>query len=305
MLGQFKNLPELLDHFKDKKTCLEFLEQMRWKGNITCPHCGHDKVYRLKEGFKCANNECCKKFSVIVGSIFENTKVPLRSWFAAIFMCLTHKKGVSSLQLSRDIGVTQKTAWFMLHRIRKLLTEIAPEKIEDVVEVDETFVGGKNKNRHYDKKVKNSQGRSFKDKTPVLGILQRGGRIICKVVPDTKAATIQPLLREIIKPGSTVYSDEWWAYQGLSNAYHHEIVDHGRGQYKNGDACTNSIEGFWGIFKRGIIGIYNWVSRKHLQNYCEEFVFRYNHRNLTNLEKFNTAISNYALIRLPYKQLIS
>ncbi len=305
MLGQFKSLTELLDHFSEKKTCLEFLEQMRWKGNISCPHCGYEKVYRLKEGYKCANSACYKKFNALVGSIFENSKIPLRTWFATIFMCLTHKKGVSSLQLARDIGVTQKTAWFMLHQIRKLLTEVAPEKIEGVVQIDETFVGGKNKNRHRDKKVHNNQGRSFIDKAPVIG-LAANGKVRCIVVKDTKNSSLHPAVLNNVKEGSCIVTDEWQGYNGLESVYHREVIDHGRKQYLNDNGfTTNTIEGFWGIFKRGIIGIYNWVSRKHLQNYCEEFVFRYNTRTLNNNEKFSAALLNYALVRLPYKQLIA
>lgn len=216
-------------------------------------------------------------------------------------MCLTHKKGVSSLQLSRDINVTQKTAWHMLHRIRKLLTDIAQEKIEGLVECDETFVGGKNKNRHRDKKVENSQGRSFRD----MGMLSNG-KVRCMVMDDTKRSSVHPAILDNVKEGSLIVTDEWHGYEGLESKYNREVVDHSRGQYLNANSfTTNSIEGFWGILKCGLIGIYNRVSKKHLQKYSEEFVYRYNTRTPTSPEKFNKALSNYALVRLPYKQLIA
>jgi transposase-like protein len=173
---QFKNLQQLFDTFKDEATCREYLEQQRWNGNVECPFCAWTKVYKTNRGFKCADKFCAKKFTVTIGTIYENSKVGLRTFFAALYLISSSKKGISSLQLSRQLGITQKTAWFVLHRIREMLREKAPVALKNVVEIDESFVGGKNKNRHADKKVKGTQGRSWKDKTPVLGLLQRHGK---------------------------------------------------------------------------------------------------------------------------------
>lgn len=175
-------------------------------------------------------------------------------------------KGLSSVQLSKDIGVTQKTAWAMLHRIRKCFGEQNKELVLDgTVEIDETFIGGKNKNRHKDKKVKHSKGRSFKDKVPVFGMLQRGGNVVAKVVANTRAKTLRKEINKTIVEGSTVYSDEW-NYGNLSRKYNHSYINHCYGVYGIGEVTTNSIEGFWSILKRGIIGVYHKVSKWHLQN---------------------------------------
>lgn len=163
MTSQFNSLLQVLDFFKDEETCKKYLANQRWSLGVTCPHCGSEKVYTTNRGFKCGNKECHKKFTVISGTIFENTKIGLRTWFAAMYLCTAHKKGISSLQLSRDLNITQKTAWFLLHRIREMLSENAPELLEGTVEVDETYVGGKNKNRHNNKKKKDGE----KDKTAV------------------------------------------------------------------------------------------------------------------------------------------
>lgn len=312
-MAEFNSLMSLQEHFSSELICMQYLEEERWEGNPECPHCGSEHHYRTKTRF--SNPElkdykdfickaCRKKYTVLTGTIYESSKVSLKKWFMAMYLLEMHKKGVSSMQLARDIEVTQKTAWFMLHRIREMLKEKAPEMLEGVVMSDETFVGGKNKNRHHDKKVKKSQGRSFKDKTPVFGLMQEGGFVRCFVVSDTKAASIQPLVLSNVKQGSTVYTDEWWAYKGLSKYYDHHVIDHGRGQYKNGDATTNAIEGFWSHLKRSIIGIYHYVSKKHLQKYCHEFSFRYNYRDLSIFEKFRLSIRRCNDVRLLYKVLV-
>jgi len=303
----FTNLRELIRYFNNEQICREYLEQKRWNGTPTCPHCACRKVYKLTKtkAYRCSNKDCKKTFNALTRTIFENSNIPLSSWYIAIYLHTAHKKGISSYQLSKDIGVTQKTAWFILQRIRYAMKEkgFLPS-MGGIVEVDETFVGGKNKNRHWDKKVKNSQGRSFKDKTPVLGILQRNSNIRCIVIPDTKAETIQPIVADSVEMGSTLMTDEWKAYKGLDVIYNHQIVDHGRGQYVNGECYTNGIENFWSILKRGIIGIYHKTTRKHLQLYCDEFTYRYNNRKLTDSERFHLSISQVEG-RLKYKDLIA
>jgi transposase-like protein len=193
----------------------------------------------------------------------------------------------------------------MLQRIRESCYCENHHILDGIVEADETFVGGKNKNRHHDKKVKNSQGRSFKDKTPVFGMLERGGKLVCRVVKNTSAKQLTRLIREIIKRGSTLYTDEWGGYNKAGKLYTRRIVDHSKHQYVNGDVSTNAIEGFWSILKRGIIGVYHSVSKKHLQKYVNEFVFRYNTRKLSDGKRFNLLLANAGNCYLPYKQLIS
>ena len=303
----FDSLMELMNYFDTEAKCVAYFQQRRWGNTPICHHCGHDKAYRFSDGirFKCA--KCRKPFTVRQGTIFEDSKVPLRKWFIAIYLVTAHKKGISSHQLARDISVTQRTAWFMLQRIRhKLGVDNDPnEELEGVVEVDETFVGGKNKNRHYNKKVKNSQGRSFKDKTPVLGMMQRDGKVKTVVIPNTQGDIIQPILQQVVKEGSTVITDEWMAYKGLDKQYTHHVVNHGSGQYAIGKLIhTNTIEGFWAWLKRAYNGVYHYMSRKHLQQYAHEVTFRYNTRMMRGSERLNFALSLDSGA-LKYKQLIA
>ncbi len=327
---KFDSLIDVVQHFSDNKNCIDYLTQMRWKGTTTCPTCQCTKIYELKGKFKRYKCTGCKKqFSAIKGTIFENSQIPLQKWFMGIFIYSFHKKGISSCQLAKDLGVTQKAAWYMAHRIRHMLSTKSMELVEGIVELDETFVGGKNKNRPWNKKVKYSQGRSFKDKTPVMGILQREeahyiqrpnkvephktvtekvvtkkSHITCKVIGDTKAKSIQPIIFEKVKKGSTVVSDEWHAYKGLHTEFKHHVVDHGKGQYADAEGfTTNTIEGAWSQLKRTIIGTYHQVSRKHLQRYCDEFTYRYNTRKISVQEILDSSMNNINC-RLTYKDLV-
>ncbi len=303
-MNNFRNLIQLFDYFKDEETCRTHLEKHRWGDNVACPHCGSLKVYRTNRGFKCGEKLCLKKFSATVGTIFENSKVPLRTWYAAMYLIASHKKGISSLQLHRDLGVTQKTAWFLLHRIRESLRQKTPVLLEDVVEVDETFIGGKNKNRHAHKKVPESQGRSTKDKTPVVGIKQRGGMITTIVGKDTKASTLQPFIKSVVKPGSIVITDEWGGYNGLNKEYSHVVIKHNEGEYVRGAFHTNEVEGVWSLFKRGYIGTYHYMSPKHMPRYFDEFNYRFNSRDIPDADRFEITLGRVAG-RLKYKDLIA
>lgn len=298
---QFNSLLQLLDYFKEESTCIEFLEQMRWKGEPKCPHCKCKKVYRTNRGFKCSSKDCRKKFTVKVGTIFENSKVKLRLWYAAIYLCTAHKKGISSLQLHRDLGVTQKTAWFMLHRIREMIREKNPQMLEGETQADETYVGGKNKNRHNDKKIPNSQGRSVKDKTPVFGMINKG-KVTTQVVSDTKEKTLKPIIDKMIKKGEILVTDEWNGYNSVSSTHEHHVIKHKEQQYMKDGFHTNSIEGFWSLLKRGIYGIYHQVSPSHLTRYCDEFSYRYNTREIKDCERFVHSLGSIEG-RLTYNQL--
>ena len=298
----FNSIIELLQAFPDDQTCIDYLEAQRWNDIVVSPFDASSKVYKCKGNkFKCKNTK--KYFNVKTGTMFDNTKVPLQKWFLAIWLVTSHKKGISSLQLHRDLNVTQKTAWFMLQRIRKCFGIENNNDLNNNVEADETYVGGKNKNRHKSKKVEQSQGRSSKDKTPVVGMVERGGKLNARKVENVQNATLTKEVISCVKESANLYTDEWIGYNGLKEIYNHSIVSHGQGEYVNSEAHTNTLEGFWSLLKRGIIGIYHFVSRKHLQDYVDEFVFRYNTREHTESGRINHLLSNMC-IRTTYRGLV-
>jgi hypothetical protein len=297
-----KSLKDLLKAFPNEKVCLLYYEQYRWPNKVVSPFDPTSKVYCYRNGtYRCKNTG--KNFTVKTGSIFHNSKIPLQEWFIAIWF-ITRNKGVSSCQLAKDVGVTQKTAWFMLQRIRKSFETETKHILDGIVELDETFVGGKNKNRHYDKKVKNSQGRCFKDKTPVLGMLQRGGKLVGRVVKNTSGKEVTPHILKTVKRTAQLYTDEWKGYNKAGRLYTRCTVDHSRKQYVKGNVFTNTIEGAWSHFKRSIIGVYHKTTKKHLQKYVNEFVFRYNNREVNDSERFNLVLANAGNYYISYKQLI-
>lgn len=304
---EFKTLIELLDYFKDDETCRQYLEQKRWGGNPACPFCGALNPYRTNRGFKCREKECYKKFTVTVGTVYENSKIPLRTWFAAIYLGTSSKKGISSLQAARQLGVTQKTAWFLNHRIREMLKSKAPHMLKDQVQVDETYVGGLEKNKHASKRsVRTAKGWPKKDaKTPVFGICETGGKVVVKVSEWVNKKAAKGLIDSYVERGSTMVTDSYAMYAFLSKGteFTHVVVDHSKGEYVRGGFHTNGIENFWSLLKRGIIGIFHQVSPWHLQRYCDEFASRYNSRKITDAERFVLALQN-SDGRLKYTQLI-
>lgn len=309
--SSFKSFSEMLAVLPNETACRNYLELILWKGVPVCPHCGckNEDHYKLKvkgvfKGmYKC--KDCKERFTVTIGTIFEGSHIDLRKWFIAVYIFSSHKKGISSHQLARDLGITQKSAWFMLGRIRYAFqSKSLSTKMEGVIQADESFFGGKNKNRHADKKVLESQGRSVKDKTPVLGMMKMGGEVHLSVVPDTKAKTLKPIIEKLVEQGSIVVTDEWPAYKGLSTQYSHVVINHRDNEYVRGAFHTNTIEGFWSLLKRGIYGIYHQVSPKHLHRYCDEFAFRYNSRKNGSTERFDVSLKRTEG-RLTYKQLIA
>lgn len=299
MINQdFNSILELIQAFPDQQTCINHLEQLRWNGNVVSPFDAESKVYDCKGNkYKCKNTG--KYFNVKTNTIFDNTKMPLQKWFLAIWLVTSHKKGISSLQLGRDLNITQKSAWFMLQRIRQCFG-LDNDQLENEVEADETFVGGKNKNRHANKKYRGTSD----DKTPVLGMVERGGKLAAKAVENTTRETISREIIRTVKEGTKLYTDEYASYKSLQRVYDHSFVKHSRKQYVKGNVHTNTIESFWAILKRGIFGIYHFTSKKHLQLYVDEFVFRYNSRHTTEAIRFNSLLGNLEN-RITYKELIN
>lgn len=288
---EFDSLLSLINTFSDEQTCIDHLEELRWSGNVISPFDSKSKVYNCKGNrYKCKNTG--KYFNVRTGTMFDNTKVKLQKWFMAIWLITSHKKGISSCQLAKDINVTQKTAWFILQRIRACFGIDNDGPLDNEVEIDETYVGGKNKNRHKSKKVKNSQGRSTKDKKPVVGMVERGGKLVAKVVDGVASDDLQPIVEENVLKTAKVYTDEWRGYKGVKKLYDMEVVKHGKGEYVRGNAHTNTIEGFWSGLKRSIFGIYHHVSVKHLQKYVDASAFRYNTRDMDEDVRLNYLLAN-------------
>jgi len=304
-----QNLKDLFAKFSDEQACRDFLVQQRWNGCPVCPYCGSGKWYSIENGkrFKCGNKECYKKYSVTVGTVFHATNIPLTTWFAAMYILTAHKKGISSVQLAKDLGVTQKTAWFINHRIRESLREKGSPLLSGEVEIDETFVGGKfsNMNNAKRKKVKAAGGGAtgIQDKAPVFGMLERGGKLLLVQVPYATGEVLKPIIRKHLKAGSTMLTDGFGGYRYM-NEYTHEAVSHDKGEYVRANFHTNSIEGFFSQLKRQIYGIHHFVSPKHLQRYCDESAYKYNSRDLKDGDRFCFVLSHLEG-RLTYKHLVN
>jgi transposase-like protein len=303
-------IKQITEAFSDERAARDYFEAERWAGLVICPYCGSEKYYSFKarpedkqNRYKCAAKPCRKKFNCLTGTIFEDSKIPMREWYKAMYLITSHKKGISSHQLGRDLGVCQKTAWFMLHRIREMLKDKYPQALDNHVEIDETYVGGKVGNKHA--KQRKAIADSGKDnKTAVLGMVERGGNVILIPLQNTEGATMLPIIFNNIEKSATVITDGHTAYKNLGWIYStHGAVIHSKGEYVRDNFHTNNIEGFFSQLKRGIYGIYHWVSPKHLDNYCIEFAFRYNKRKDTQTNRFNTALYQ-AGVRLKYRDLI-
>lgn len=289
----------LSENFPDEESCIRYFEKMRWGDKVISPYDATSKVYKCSNGkYKCKNTG--RYFDVKTGTTFAKTKMPMKVWFSVMMLLLTYKRGVSSCQVASILKIKQRTAWGMMKKVRQYMSMENNHKLSGEVEIDETFVGGKNGNRHKDKKVEKCQGRSYKDKTPVFGILERGGKIIAKVVPNIYGDTLLSIVNEYVEEGSVVYTDGA-GYPGINIHYEQRDVDHSKHFYGTTYATdegeivvvsTNGIENVWSHFKRMIFGVYYHVSRKHMQKYIDEFVFRFNTRNYSDSQRFNLLLRN-------------
>ena len=304
----FRTINDVAIHFQSKEACIEYLTQLRWAGKPKCAFCDHDHVYELKgvyKRYKCA--KCRKHFSAIKGTIFENSTVPLAKWFMAIFIMSTHRKGISSVQVGRDIGVTQKTAWFMMQRVRNAFKQqsfINKDKLgkNNAVEVDESYLQGKPGNMHNKKRKAIESGERQQKKISIVGAVERGGEVRAQVIEATNFNTIVPFLVKTVHQGSKLMTDEHVVYGTMKRLYEHQTIKHVIREYVRGEVHTNTIENFWSVLKRGIYGTYHFISTKHVQNYLEEFAFRFNSRTFTEAQRFDMliGISNH---RITYKAL--
>lgn len=297
----FKNLKDVLTRLKNEDVCRAFLEQMRWNGEPFCPHCNCTKPYKLKDGktYRCRDKRCKKDFTVTVGTIFENSKIPLSTWVAALYLASANKKGISSCQLSRHLGITQKTAWFILGRIR-LIMDVPKPKLEGIVEVDETYMGGEMKNKSKSKRQRLKE--EYKDtSTPVMGMIARDGKVEIRPIGNM---TFKEVVRGNVDKKAIVVTDSHNSYTGLDKEYAgHETVNHSQEEWRRGIYYTNTVEGVFAILKRTIYGTYHQASPKHMFRYCAEVEYRYNTRKMKDGERFDLIMSNIEG-RLKYKDLI-
>jgi len=287
-------IPQFERLFPTDDACKAYLVARRWPKGVACPRCANDKVYPVtNRPFHWQCTQCAEaggyRFSVLVGTIFENTNVGLRTWFRVIHMMLTAKKGVSSLQIQRVMGIgSYRTALYMTHRVRAGLQDPDFRKLVGIVEVDETYIGGSDKNRHWDKRS-GTRGRGDTGKTAVVGAVKRKGNVVARVVENTGRVTLEAFVREAVSNRvNLLCTDAYPGYKRLKHRFPHETVDHTIGQHVVGAVHTNTIEGFWSLIKRGVIGTYHQVSRKYLPLYVAEFEFRYNNRG--NPDIFGAAI---------------
>jgi transposase-like protein len=308
-----KTLQEAIKHFSEYENCRQFMISVRWlDGNVRCPACGSEKVTYLQKAklYKCYGDHPRPKFSLKIGTVFEDSPVALEKWLPAVWLVVNCKNGVSSHEIGRALGVTQKTAWFMLHRIRLALQNSSFVKLGgsgSEVEVDETFIGGKARNMHKERRARLKHYGRAADKAIVMGILERGGRVHAKVVPTAKKDILWGEIRSRVENGSTVYTDESSTYYGLDKEYEHQVINHLE-KYVDGRVSTNGIENFWSLLKRGLNGTYVAVEPFHLFRYVDEQAFRFNNRAtkdnpLNDGDRFSLAVSQIVGKRLTYDEL--
>jgi transposase-like protein len=312
MSNEPRTLQEAIKYFANPDNCVAFLLARRWRNGVECPTCGSKNISYLpsRRVWQCKTRHPKCQFSVKVGTIFEDSPISLDKWLAAMWMLANCKNGISSWEVHRALGVTQKTAWFMLHRLRLALQTNPRVKIGGdggEVEVDETFIGGKARNMHAEKRARRITAHGPKDKAVVLGILERGGEVRAFTVADTKQSTLQGAVKRHVEKGTDLFSDSSPSYVGLDRSYSHKIIDHAVA-YVNGKIHTNGLENFWSLLKRGIGGTYVAVEPFHLFRYVDEQAFRYNNRAtkdnpMTDADRFSWAVSQIVGKRLTFAEV--
>ena len=287
------NLIELMEKFNSEERCREYIEQLRWPSGVCCTRCGSVSVSRIKKRKQYECNDCRYQFSPMAGTVFHDTHLPLTKWFLAVYLMCESKKGMSASQISRTLGIGYKAAWYLCHRIREAMKCDESELLAGIIEADETFVGGR-----YDKRRK----REPNDKPCVVGVIKRGGPVRAQKSPSRGARAIASFIRASVEPGAQLMTDEYVGYRKVGKEYRHKTVQHSALQYVDGPAHTNSIENFWSLFKRGVVGSFHKVSEKHLDRYLGEFVYRFNGRKEDAL--FSQTIRNLVNGKaLPFQKL--
>ncbi len=310
MSEQSPTLTEAIRFFANPQNCIDAVAAMRWPdGKPTCPKCGGQDHYWLATQWrwKCKNGKCGKQFSVKAGTVFEDSPLSLDKWLITLWMLVNCKNGVSSYEVASTIGVTQKSAWFMLQRLRKVLQDEHNTKLGGQVEVDESFIGGKARNMHMSKRRKKMELSNRGGKSIAFGILERGGKVRAMVVSDRERATLQGHIKNHVEPGTEILTDELHSYWGLEKEYVHQIVNHAA-EYVRGHIHTNGLENFWSLVKRSLNGTYVSVAPFHLFRYIDEQAFRFNNRStkdrkVTNADRFAIALSQIAGKRLTFAEV--
>ncbi len=301
-----KTLQEAIVYFSNFDNCQRFIIDLRWAdGKVRCPQCRSEKVTYLANArlWKCYEKHSKAKFSLKVGTIMEDSALGIDKWLTAMWLIVNCKNGISSCEIARDLGITQKSAWHMAHRIRFALHHGSFEKLTGHVEVDETFIGGKARNMHLAQRRRRITGTGTKDKTAVMGILERGGKVRTVVVPNRKKHALQSEVRKHIEAGAALYTDALLSYDGLAGDYAHKVVDHAV-EYVSGPCHTNGLENFWSLLKRGISGTYVSVEPFHLFRYLDEQAYRFNNRkDLNDFDRFKLAASQIVGKRLTWNEV--
>jgi transposase-like protein len=301
-----KSLQEAIVYFSNPDNCVDYLVARRWPNGVICPGCGSTKVSfnPMRRTWKCSSHHAKREFSIKVGTVMEDSPIGLDKWLTATWLLTNCKNGISSYEIARDVQVSQKAAWFMLHRIRLAMQdEFFGSKLGGEVEADESFIGGKSRNMHVSKRQRRITGTGGKDKTAVMGLLERGGQIRTIVVPNRKRAALQTEVRKHVEAGAALYTDALPSYSGLAQDYAHAVVDHAVA-YVDGRVHTNGLENFWSLLKRGIAGTYVSVEPFHLFRYLDEQSFRFNNRKyMDDAARFSRAISQIVGKRLTFAQL--
>jgi transposase-like protein len=302
-----KSLQEAIVYFSNPDNCIDYVAIRRWPNGVVCPGCNSTKVSAFnptRRTWKCGSHHPKREFSVKVGTIYEDSPISLDKWLTATWMLTNCKNGVSSYEIARDVRVTQKSAWFMLQRIRLAMQDdFFGSKLSGEVEVDETFIGGKARNMHVSERKRRITGTGTKDKTAVMGILERGGKVRATVVPSRRKTVLQEEVRKHVTAGTALYSDALMSYAGLATDYAHQVVDHAT-QYVDGRVHTNGLENFWSLLKRGISGTYVSVEPFHLHRYLDEQMFRFNNRkDIDDAGRFDMVVRQIVGKRITFAQL--